>query len=119
MPNKPKHPCNHVGCRQLTTERFCDQHAKQHQQQQDRERGTAHQRGYNTRWQKARKTFLSRNPLCRHCQDEGFLTPATVVDHVIPHRGDQDLFWDSNNWQPLCKRHHDIKTAKEDGGFGR
>jgi len=43
---------------------------------------------------------------------------ARIVDHVIPHRGDQELFWDTSNWQPLCKRCHDVKTAGEDGGFG-
>jgi 5-methylcytosine-specific restriction protein A len=41
-----------------------------------------------------------------------------VVDHIIPHKGDKDLFWDSNNWQPLCKTCHDEKTAREDGAFG-
>ena len=44
---------------------------------------------------------------------------ATVVDHIIPHKGDQKLFWDTRNWQPLCKPCHDKKTATEDGGFGR
>ena len=39
---------------------------------------------------------------------------ATVVDHIKPHRGDQKLFWDQNNWQPLCKEHHDRKTLNED-----
>lgn len=43
---------------------------------------------------------------------------ASVVDHVIPHRGDKALFWDSDNWQPLCKPCHDRKTAAQDGGFG-
>lgn len=33
--------------------------------------------------------------------------PATVVDHVIPHRGNPDLFWDENNCQSLCQYHHD------------
>lgn len=27
-------------------------------------------------------------------------------------------FWSVANWQALCKRHHDAKTAAEDGGFG-
>jgi 5-methylcytosine-specific restriction protein A len=44
---------------------------------------------------------------------------AVVVDHIIPHKGDKALFWDSGNWQALCKRCHDVKTATEDGGFGR
>ncbi len=45
--------------------------------------------------------------------------PATVVDHIRPHKGNQELFWDVTNWGALCKRCHDIKTVKEDGGFGR
>lgn len=86
---------------------------------QDQERGSAHERGYNSRWRKARATYLKRHPLCRQCEDEGLITAATVVDHIVPHRGDQGLFWDTDNWQPLCKRHHDTKTVREDGGFGR
>jgi 5-methylcytosine-specific restriction endonuclease McrA len=29
-----------------------------------------------------------------------------VVDHIQPHRGDQRLFWDRRNWQPLCRTCH-------------
>jgi len=47
------------------------------------------------------------------------IRPATLVDHIIPHRGDNNLFWDEDNWQALCTECHAIKTAKEDGGFGR
>lgn len=47
------------------------------------------------------------------------MVAATVVDHITPHKGDKALFWQRANWQPLCKRCHDIKTAIEDGGFGR
>lgn len=43
---------------------------------------------------------------------------ASVVDHIIPHKGNDDLFWDMSNHQALCKKCHDIKTATEDGGFG-
>ena len=45
--------------------------------------------------------------------------PATVVDHIKPHLGDYGLFWESDNHQSMCKTCHDIKTATEDGGFGR
>jgi 5-methylcytosine-specific restriction protein A len=47
------------------------------------------------------------------CAAAGRLAPATVVDHVVPHRGDPVLFWDENNWAPSCKRCHDRKTARE------
>ena len=46
------------------------------------------------------------------------MTAATVVDHIIPAKGSPELFWDEANWQPLCKYHHDAKTAREDGAFG-
>ena len=44
----------------------------------------------------------------------GKYTQTAVVDHIVPHRGDSNLFWDRNNWQPLCKPCHDRKTGRED-----
>jgi 5-methylcytosine-specific restriction protein A len=82
-------------------------------------RKTAHQRGYDSRWRKARLSFLADHPLCAQCEQAGKTEAATVVDHVVSHKGDQSLFWDSSNWRPLCKRCHDVKTATTDGGFGR
>jgi len=73
---------------------------------------TAAQRGYSYKWQKARAGFLRHNPLCVHCQTNNRLTLAKVVDHIIDHKGDKGLFWDRDNWQPLCTRCHNIKTAK-------
>lgn len=64
------------------------------------------ERGYGHRWRQARRAFLTANPLCVMCAKEGRTTPATVVDHIIPHRGDPVLFWDRDNWQALCARHH-------------
>lgn len=51
---------------------------------------------------------------CVKCYEEGHITMATVVDHIKPHRGDQKLFWDRSNWQPLCEHHHNVKTMTED-----
>lgn len=58
------------------------------------------------------------HPWCEECLRHGLRTPATEVDHIIPHKGDRGLFWDRKNWQSLCHRCHSIKTAREDGGFG-
>lgn len=71
------------------------------------ERESAARRGYNARWQKARATYLSQHPLCADHMRRGQIVPATVVDHIVPHKGDQQLFWDRNNWQALCKTCHD------------
>lgn len=95
---------------QLTQKKF---HKKIKEQ-----RPSANARGYNYRWQQARLVFLSNYPLCKHCEQDGRVKPATVVDHIIPHKGDKVLFDDRANWQPLCKPCHDKKTATEDGGFG-
>lgn len=117
MPLKPLRPCNQIGCNALTREGYCEAH-KQQASDYDRYRGSSSQRGYDSKWRKARLAYLQSHPLCVECEKEGRVEPATVVDHIKPHRGDKKLFWDKNNWQPLCERHHDIKTAREDGGFG-
>lgn len=79
-------------------------------------------RGYDSRWIKAREGFLRKHPLCQ-CPDcdEGRkkLTIADEVDHVIPHRGNMVLFWDSLNWQALAKKCHARKTWLETHGDGR
>ena len=93
-----------------------------HKQQREQQRGSSTQRGYGYKWQVASKGFLRTHPLCQ-CPDcdEGRkrVTVATIVDHIIPHRGDMKLFWNRNNWQAMSKPCHDKKTATEDGGFGR
>lgn len=48
----------------------------------------------------------------------GILRAATVVDHIKPHKGDMEVFWDLSNWQGLCEPCHNKKTAREDGAFG-
>lgn len=118
VPSRPKKPCSYPGCPELVEAGQggrCEKHKRQEQRRYDKQRGTAAQRGYDARWQKARLSHLKANPLCVFCLKENRLTPATVVDHIVPHKGDYNLFWDKNNWQSLCKRCHDIKTAKEDG----
>ena len=77
-------------------------------------RKSAHGRGYNARWQRESKLFLQRveNRLCAECAKAGAVVVAEVVDHRIPHRGDMVFFWDVSNWQGLCKRCHNRKSAQ-------
>lgn len=83
-------------------------------------RKSRHERGYNYQWQKARKLYLQMQPMCVLCRDMGILTAATVVDHIKPHRGNRDLFWDQENWQSLCKPCHDgAKQQSEHTGIVR
>ncbi len=74
--------------------------------------------GYGWRWQQARLVHLRHEPLCRECAKAGFVTEATEVDHIRPHRMDMTLFWLRENWASMCKPCHSKKTAKENGGWG-
>lgn len=80
----------------------------------DARRPSARQRGYDTRWDKARAGFLAKHTVCAICGKE----PATVVDHIEPHKGDTRVFWDRSNWQPSCAPcHNGKKQSQEKGGI--
>jgi 5-methylcytosine-specific restriction protein A len=77
-------------------------------------RPSARQRGYDSRWEKEREAFLKANPLCVMCLP--IVTPAAVVDHIVPHKGDQALFWSRDNWQALCATHHNAFKQRQEHG---
>lgn len=75
-------------------------------------RPTAAQRGYGSAWQKYRAEYLLGYPYCVSC---GKI--ASVVDHIKPHRGDQDLFWDKSNYAAMCQHcHNSYKQRLEKSG---
>lgn len=78
-------------------------------QRHDRRRPSAASRGYGHAWRQARDQFLKINDRCAW---PGCGVLATLVDHVIPHRGDMRLFWDRTNWQPLCTSCHSRKKQR-------
>ncbi len=90
-------------------------------------RGSSHARGYDARWRARREAHLRANPLCAMClaATPPRVTAATVGDHKIGWRTGkteaerQRLFDDDANLQSLCASCHGIKTAAEDGSFGR
>ena len=86
---------------------------QQRQRDRDQRRGSSTARGYGYRWQRYRAWFLAQHPLCAACERDGTITLANEVDHVTPHRGNPDLFWDSRNHQALCKPCHSRKSATE------
>ena len=75
-------------------------------------------RGYGYEWQQARLEHLQREPLCRMCKAQGLVTLATVVDHIRPHNGNQELFWDRSNWQSLCARCHSKWKQRQERNQG-
>lgn len=75
---------------------------------------TGYRRLYSTKaWRAKRKAQLLAYPLCAYCEALGLFVSATVADHVLPHRGDEDLFFNGAT-QSLCAPCHDSVKAREE-----
>lgn len=72
-----------------------------------------------SRWQDLRWKVLARDGFtCRFCKKTEIDTSQLVADHIIPHKGNEGLFWDKTNLQCLCKACHDgTKKKQENKGF--
>lgn len=77
-------------------------------------KGSSTARGYGYRWQQARERYLQQHPLCVMCEEQGRVAAATVVDHIVPHQGDQRMFWDDTNWQALCATCHSGEKQRQE-----
>lgn len=87
------------------------------------DRGKRVQGWYTSRkWRRLSRECLEANPLCQcpHCTSGNMEPkPATVVDHIKPHKGDRRLFWDVSNLQSLAAScHNGPKQSQECGGHG-
>ncbi|WP_457799110.1 HNH endonuclease [Methylocystis sp. S23] len=40
--------------------------------------------------------------------------PATIVDHIEPHKGDKALFWRHDNHQALCISCHSSRKQSQE-----
>lgn len=120
MPSRPKRPCNHPRCPNLTKDRFCEAHSKQERQRADKQRGTAHERGYNSRWRRYSKWYLKQpeNVFCK-LQYKGCNNLAQCVDHIKPAYPDSEEFFDPDNHQSACIHCNSVKGRKEDRGIGK
>ena len=120
MPNKPRKPCAHPNCPELTNERFCEQHKKQDAAEYNRHhRDKQTDNFYKSRaWQAARARKLAVTPLCEECHRHGTMERATTVDHIQPIRmGGAPL--EQANLQSLCNPCHSRKSAREGSRWGR
>lgn len=61
-------------------------------------------------WRKVSKMFLQRNPLCVRCKEQGLTVEAKHSDHIV-EINDGGATLSFSNLQPLCIRHHNIKTT--------
>lgn len=84
------------------------------QRQNDAERGSAAQRGYDAEWSKVRFRHLHHHPDCVVCGAK-----ATHVDHIKSVRERPDLRLDPNNLRSMCGPCHSRRTARDQSpGWG-
>lgn len=62
------------------------------------------------KWKRLRLWKLKHSPLCEPCLKQRRRTPATVVNHRTPHKGNLVLFFDSRNLEASCAPCHDGAT---------
>lgn len=112
MPYKPKRPCSHPGCPNLTDGRFCEEHQRQENQRYEKyDRDPVVRRRYGRAWKRIRDKYIAAHPLCEMCKQQGKITPAGEVHHIIPlSRGGTH---DRSNLMALCKSCHSEITAKD------
>lgn len=75
------------------------------------------------RWKALRAAVIRRDRWV--CQQTGVLCVgrtnapnAPVVDHVVPHRGDRDRFFDIDNLQLVAKAWHDGAKQRQERAAG-
>jgi 5-methylcytosine-specific restriction enzyme A len=115
MPIAPASPCPQVGCPER---RPCPVHARAQALAKEHRRTNRDVRRwyYRVGWVHPewglRAQVLADNPWCVRCQQRGILEVATDIDHIVPHDGDWDRFWDRGNLQGLCRGCHTRKTKR-------
>lgn len=65
------------------------------------------------RYEVRRKQQLDDFPLCQFCEKKGLVVAAELADHVIPHRGDEELFL-NGELQSLCWPCHSSRKQSEE-----
>lgn len=117
MPTVPSSKkCNFLGCagQKIFGSNFCQEHATKKSKKYK-----TNEKLYNSAaWKQTREAMRSMYPLCSACLLDFRVVPTAHIDHVIPHRQDNDRFL-VNLFQGLCAPCHTQKTKLENQGIYR
>lgn len=106
MPQRMPRPCRHPRCPELTRDAsgYCEAHRRE--KWANETRGSARERGYDSRWREVRAMKLKRDPLCEECLYENRTKPAVLVHHVVAIADGGEAL-DMGNLMSVCRWHHD------------
>jgi len=118
MPKKPKRPCSYPGCPKLTDDMYCESHKSVVNKNYNKyERDPTSNKRYGRAWKRIRDRYIKAHPLCEECKEQGRLTLAEEVHHVLPlSKGGGN---ESSNLMSLCKSCHSSITAESGDRWGR
>jgi len=72
----------------------------------------------NPQWRRLRAEVLAADPLCWYCQEANKIIAADTVDHIVPHKGDETLFWERSNLRSCCTScHNHLASIKDRDGI--
>jgi len=108
MSDVPKRPCSSPHCPHFVIEGRCASCRRKYEETRPHAFSRAWYR--SPRWQALRRAALRAQPFCSLCEVEGRRRATTDADHIEPHRGSPELFWNPANIQALCHAHHSAKT---------
>ena len=129
------HRCRELGCRKMIPyeEVWCDVHAALHprkvssktykqyddKRKADPERNERNRFYRTTKWKKMREYIMERdNGLCQYCLLHDRVTPADMVDHIVPREFDSSIELDEGNLVSACNWCHRLKRDWEQNYYG-
>ncbi|SFL49458.1 HNH endonuclease [Lactococcus garvieae] len=136
--------CKHSGCITLVTpeELFCSVHITERstyleKRKQWGQRNKQKEKRYNStfrysndrseretfyhtkEWKVLRQRALERdNHQCQYCKMQAKVSPAKIVDHIVPAQFNERKMRDLINLASACQKCHDLKTRWEQAYYG-
>ena len=111
--------CNETGCKELIErgQTYCEKHQgavnkryNDHRSKYDKEYIAFYK---SAAWQKKRKQALRRDGwICKDCEQEGIITVAEEVHHIIETKDDWSKRLDIDNVVSLCKSCHNKRHSR-------
>jgi 5-methylcytosine-specific restriction protein A len=109
-----KYLCREPGCGALTdSPGYCERHRREKAAAKPFARAER-SNYYNTaRWRALVKRVIRETPYCGICGASVKDGAVLEAHHITPPRGDETLFYDTNNLLALCRSCHRAVTARE------